>query len=80
MMSRGGRNFPADKCASKMKNLKRTWSSNRRPGATKRSWQFSEQMDEIFKDEPTLTLQHVAEVGDKKVEYLNPTLGILFNK
>ena len=39
-------------------------------------------MDEILNimDEPTSTLQHVTEVGDKNVKHFNPTFVILFNK
>jgi hypothetical protein len=67
-MSKGGRNFTDEKCASKLKNLRRTWNANRKPGATKRNWQFTEVMNNIFKDDATVTLENVAEVGDKKVK------------
>lgn len=63
-MSEAGRIFPDDKCASKLKNLKRTWTASRRPGATKRNWEFMDTMDEIFENDPTATLENVAEVND----------------
>ncbi|KAK4025056.1 hypothetical protein OUZ56_010561 [Daphnia magna] len=50
--------------SKKIYNLKRTWRLMRRPGADSKAWRWTDRMNEIFGEDATIKLLHVAEVND----------------
>ncbi|KZS10509.1 Uncharacterized protein APZ42_025006 [Daphnia magna] len=50
--------------SKKIFNLKHTWRLIKRPGADSKAWRWTDRINEIFGEDATMKLLHIAEVND----------------
>lgn len=58
-------NVTAHQCVVKLNNMRRTYKTQKRPGAQQKAWIFYPEMEKLFSHNPVIELGNVAEIDNK---------------